>query len=908
MQYLWFKNKDTSRSPYAAFRSSFDLKEADSTVINIFADTVYSLYVNGRFIGFGPTRFDPRFPQYDSYNLKEHLRIGKNVVAVLVNFHGHKTFKNIPTEAAFTAWGDIPFKWKCREHTAYTRFTPKLSFALEAQIHYNQAGFDENWISIDYDDSNWPNAVPLKNQNAFGTLTPREIPFMELTPISPKSVTVLPLDKREDVYSFFFPCDAPGEDVYITKKFIGWGTYIYSPNKQTIIAGAFYESIWVNGEACHKTEDPNRSVRYNVLVHLNEGWNYVFAQLFSYQDVYQAYLSLPSNCGLKISADKDESSGKLFRYIPLQDEENDAMLKTLPLPLAEDFDAGPYGGWTYTTEADCATCPCREASWDIYSPPVQTISDASGFTAKKEIYPNGFSLTFDMDYMHLVFPVLKLRGVKGATIDFLYSDRFMLDNQHLRSLAWVPLGDCVVCAKDSLNWQPIQPRGFRYVSITVRNTTGDITIDNISFLSAHYPVEQIGSFECSDPLLNRIWEMGALTQRINMEDTYTDCVDRERGLYALDLLVQYHINLMCFGDQSLMKRALELYGQSNHSQTGMFRCLYPNTGDYVLPDFCLYIVNAFHAYFRQTGDVTFIQKYWPAIIENISRFNCLSDEREDKLLNAEWPEGGWPPIENDNRIGFLGDGIADIGQAMDNTGINCMFSAMYLIALRQMQEMSQAIKAGDDFSERINILEKSISKAYWNEEKGLFADTLEHTAFSPHASLWAVLAKTVTDEQRQRLKLTIPPLFTPLFKNGINPADGVRFETSRGFHLFVALYELGLDDVAESVIKEGWGYFLHKGLKTTPEHFELRHSLCHAWAAHPTYMLSRYVLGVEFDANGEVKVNPRPGTLTWAKGTVPHPKGVIEVEWRKENGKVIMKYTNLPLEAVKEILSTIEEQ
>ena len=568
MQYLWFNKKDTSRSPYAAFRSSFELSKIDSTVLNIFVDTVYALYVNGKFVGFGPTRFDPRFPQYDTYDLKEHLQIGKNVIAVLVNFHGHKVFKSIPTQGVLVAWGDIPFEWKCKEHTAYTRFTPKLSFALEAQIHYNQAGFDENWISLDYDDSSWPAAVPLENQNAFGPLTPREIPFMELTPASPKSVTVLPLDKREDVYSFYFPCDAPGEDVHIGKKFIAWGTYIYSPRKQSIIAGTFYESLWVNGEACHKTEDPSRSVRYNALMHLNEGWNYVFAQLFSYQDIYQAYLSLPSSCGLRLSADKDECSGKLFRYIPLQDDEKDEMLKSLALPLAEDFDATAYNGWIYTTKADYAACPCRESSWDIYSPPVQTIADVSGFTASKAVYPNGFTLTFDMGHMHLVFPVLQLRGVKGATIDFVYSDRFMPDNQHLRSLAWVPLGDRVVCGHDFLNWQPIQPRGFRYVSITVRGTAGDVTVDDISFLSAHYPVEQIGSFECSDPLLNRIWQMGSLTQRINMEDTYTDCVDRERGLYALDLLIQYNINLVCFGDHHLMKRALELYGQSNHYQQG----------------------------------------------------------------------------------------------------------------------------------------------------------------------------------------------------------------------------------------------------------------------------------------------------------------------------------------------------
>ncbi|MCL2363680.1 MAG: hypothetical protein FWC71_03345 [Defluviitaleaceae bacterium] len=890
MKYLWFKDHDTSRSPYAAFRASFDVQELKRTAFHIFADTVYTLFVNGVFIGFGPTRFDPRFPQYDTYDLHKHLRMGKNVIAVLVNYHGHKVFKSIPREAAFTAWGDIPLVWKCKEHTGHTQFTPKLSFALETQIHYNQGGFDENWINTDYDDSDWQQAVPLANQNAYGKLTPREIPFMELTPIKPASVTVFPLEKRENVYSFYLPTGTSDEATMIGKKFIAWSTYVYSPKKQTITAGVFYDSLWVNGSACEKTEDYDRAVRYNAVMHLDEGWNYVFGQLFVYQDIFQAYLSLPVDCGLLLSADKDESSGFNFRHIPLQDDEKDNELKSMSMPLTEDFDATRYGGWVYTTEADRAQCPIRASSWTTYAPPVQTITDLSAVTFKKEMYPNGFTLLVDMDHMCLVFPLLHMRGMQGATVDFLYGDRFMADGKHLRSLSWVPLGDRVVCANDALSWQPIQPRGFKYVSITINNAPSDVVINKIDFLSAHYPVNRIGSFECSDPLLNRIWQSGELTLRINMEDTYTDCVDRERGLYALDLLVQYCVNLATFGDHALMKRALELYGQSNHEPTGVFRCLYPNTGDYVLPDFCLYIVHSFHAYFKQTNDIAFIKTYWPAMMENIARFNRLSDEREDKLLNAEWPEGGWPPKEGDNRMGFLGDGIDSFKEALNNTGINCMFSAMYLLALRNMQEMATATQAADDFSARIAILEKSIPDAYWNEEKNLFADNLDHADFSPHASLWAVLAGAATNEHKRALQTSIPPLLTPFFINGVDFAEGCRFETSRGFHLFVALYELGLDNLVEQLIKEGWGYFLDKGLKTTPEHFSLSASQCHAWTAHPTYMLTRYALGISIDANGEVKMDPRPGTLTWAKGTVPHPNGVVEAEWHLENGKVIAKY------------------
>jgi len=914
-QYVWYNSGDTSRNPVAAFRRTFNLtKPPEKAEICLFADTVYTLHVNGNFVGFGPVRFDPRFPQYDTYDIAPYLREGKNVVAVLANFHGHKVFKSIPAQAAFIAWGQVETGgeaidiatgqpgWKCKQHTAHCRFTPKLSFALNAQIHYEQGAFDENWASLDYNDTDWPAAVTLSNQAAFGVPTPREIEFMELTDVVPAAVTIRPLLKTEELYSFSFAPPIGYDTAYDQQqgysRFICWATYVYSPRAQKVTAGVLYERLWVNGVACTNALDPVRQLRYNYVLSLNEGWNYIFGQVDLHQDIYDGYLALPNDRGLVLSADKDEKVGKLFRYIPMQPAELGEEQKKIPLPFPEDIDVSKFGGWVYTTNADRAQSPCREASWDLYDAPVQNVSptDLAGFVVQKDLYPHGFTLTIDMDHMRLVFPLLKMSGgLNGAAIDLLYSDRLADDGAHLRSLSWVPLGDRLVCGSSipstqvdsnafSIDFMPIQPRGFRYIGITVRGTTGDVKLDDIRFLSAHYPVQKIGSFECSDPLLNKIWEAGALTQYLNMEDTYTDCVDRERGLYALDLLVQYHVNLVCYGDQPLMKRALEIYGQSGH-ECGLFRCLYPNEGDYILTDFCLYIVNSFYAYYRHTNDTALVAKYWPEILKNMQVFHRLSDERADKLMNGDPPAGNWPREFVDSRTGYLGD-----GGRMDNTGINCMYSCLYLMTLREMLQMAQAVSPSDvqDLQMRISVLEKSIPTTFWSAEKGLFADNTKFETFSPHSSVYTVLAGVATPQQREELRKNVPSLFAPFFKNGLEPSGGEVFETSHGYYLFRGLYELGLPEVVERCIKEGWGYFLSQGLKTTSEHFNIGNSQCHAWTAHPTYMLSRYVLGVEFDAFGEVKLNPRPGSLAWAKGTVPHPNGRVEVEWRVVDGEVVV--------------------
>jgi len=892
-KYIWFNGGDASRNPYAAFRRTFelnDLSNLKNAEFHIFADTNYKLCVNGIFAGFGPVRFDPKYPQFDTYDLSPYLKTGKNVIAVIANFHGHKTFKNVPMIAAMIAWGQINEQssfnnidlstndqdWKCVEYAAYTRYTPKLSFALNAQIYYDQEKFDEDWILPEYNDSNWPNAVELKNQNCFGELLPRDIPFMLMADIPVTTKTrIFPIENDEDLYSFYIalPYTLDTTKPQTTyKDTVEWETYIYSPLKQDIISAVLWETVYINGKVCEpKFEDESKPLRWNFIMRLNEGWNEIKGTIKIYQDILDFYLAVPKNKGLIISADKNKNGGNLFKHttLNLKDDEPE---------------------WVYSTIKDKAESPCREASWAAYGNSVETITPdkLKTFTFKKSLYPDGFALVFDMEHMRLVFPQFILKGVKGATIDLLYNDRYMSDNKHIRQQSWIPLGDRLVCSdkSDTINWSPVQPRGFKYLNITVRNTSGDVILEKINFISAHYPVKKAGSFECSDPAFNHIWQMCARTQSVNMEDVYTDCVDRERGLYVLDTLIQYHVNLACFGDHKLMKRSLELYAQSIHPK-GLYRCLYPNTGDYILPDFSLYVIEGFYSYYLYTGDKKLIETWWDSMITNMNVFNALSDEREDYLLCADPPDRSNP---NDRRTGHLGD-----GGCTNNRGINCIFSCLYLIMLRGLAFLAKEIgknKDYEDTAKRIEILEKSISSAFWNEEKGLFSDNTDMQYFSPHASLFAVRAGVVSDDKLKILKKTLEPLLTPFFRNGYDAFGGFAFSTSYGYYMFDSMYKAGMYKTAENCMREGWGWLLAKGLKTTPEHFTLEESQCHAWTASPAYMMSRYILGVNFDIRQEfnniyidVKATDH---IKWAKGVFPHPSGDIEISWKRdENGEVV---------------------
>jgi hypothetical protein len=73
-------------------------------------------------------------------------------------------------------------------------------------------------------------------------------------------------------------------------------------------------------------------------------------------------------------------------------------------------------------------------------------------------------------------------------------------------------------------------------------------------------------------------------------------------------------------------------------------------------------------------------------------------------------------------------------------------------------------------------------------------------------------------------------------------------------------------------------------------------SLSHGWSAHPTYYLSTQVLGVKLGFPDEtdlskITIAPQANDISWARGTVPHPAGTVEVEWYLKGNKLIVNYT-----------------
>ena len=69
----------------AGFRRDIELSEVPTSAsVSLFAYTRYMLFVNGEYVGRGPNRFEPRRPEFDTWEIRRHLRQGRNTVCVQV--------------------------------------------------------------------------------------------------------------------------------------------------------------------------------------------------------------------------------------------------------------------------------------------------------------------------------------------------------------------------------------------------------------------------------------------------------------------------------------------------------------------------------------------------------------------------------------------------------------------------------------------------------------------------------------------------------------------------------------------------------------------------------------------------------------------------------------------------------
>lgn len=409
-----------------------------------------------------------------------------------------------------------------------------------------------------------------------------------------------------------------------------------------------------------------------------------------------------------------------------------------------------------------------------------------------------------------------------------------------------------------MSMNPIGETGFRFVRIDLEDKDAEIWLKAVPAIFVYKDVEYKGSFTCSDPLLNRIWDVGAYTVHLNMQEYVWDGIKRDRLVWIGDMHPETTTIQAVFGEDDAVERSLDFIREETPLPGWM-----NNYASYTM----WYVIIVYDWYFH-TGKKEFLEKqkeYLEGVAEQLSQYideNGQDTVREGRFL--DWPSEGKAKV------------------------VDAGVQAIHVWAVESLKKIFGIL--GD---------EKWVKKCEADLKKLRSYET-DYEDSKQAAALLVINGMKDAAEVNEKL-----------LRQG-----GARGMSSfMGYYILTARAMAGDYQGCLECIREYWGGMLSLGATTFWEDFDVswlenasridelpedgkvdvhgtygdycyvgyRHSFCHGWASGATPWLSENVLGIRVMEAGckKVKIEPHLGDLEWAEGAYPTPYGIIRVEHRK---------------------------
>jgi hypothetical protein len=405
---------------------------------------------------------------------------------------------------------------------------------------------------------------------------------------------------------------------------------------------------------------------------------------------------------------------------------------------------------------------------------------------------------------------------------------------------------------------------FSYAVVRFLGGSSPLRLKAVDVDFIYYPVRQTGSFECSDPEVNRIWQVGAYTAHLCMQDAVWDGPKRDRLCLAGGLDVSERVISSVFGDRFLIDKSL--------------RGLIADAGNPVskdvngIPGYSALWVLCEADYFRHTGDMAHLRSVHEPLR---GLMEYMATRIDDKGL-----------LENLKARTTFVDWSPDLdGDSPESRRVTLMEFLRAFDEGAWLLEQAGGSSASQKFLRVAEKFRGDTLKNSLDPTTNIFGGRWQTNAMAVHAGLADANRLTAVWEKI----LSRPYQFT------VTPHIN--------FYAISAMAEAGRRKEALEWIRDYWGGMLRpytttfwEGYDTRwPEehfhaHLQTDHgegyfvSLCHGWSSGPTAWLMEQILGIQPVAGGFARVNIRPDLcgLDWARGTEPCPQGLIKVDYRRD--------------------------
>lgn len=438
----------------------------------------------------------------------------------------------------------------------------------------------------------------------------------------------------------------------------------------------------------------------------------------------------------------------------------------------------------------------------------------------------------------------ELGGEKNATNDHAIRDEELL-------LPW-------------LGKKEIGNTGYRFVRIDFLEPEGELYLKEVNAISVYRDIPWLGSFSCSDTLLNRIWQTGAYTVHLNMQEFLWDGIKRDRLVWVGDMHPEVMTIGAVFGQNEVVSKSMDLIRDKTPLPGWM-------NG---ISSYSMWWILIHAQLYRQNGDLEYLMAQRDYLIPLLQQLlGKIGNDGFEKLDGHRFLD--WPSSEN-------------------QAAIHAGYQAMMTMTLSEGAELCRVM--GD----------QSMATSCQEGAARLTANVPDMNHSKQAAALLSLAGLVPSGKAVDEVIAVDGP------KN---------FSTFYGYYMLQSLAQAGEYEMAMDIIREYWGGMLKLGATTFWEDFNLewaenaygidqlpvegkddihgdfgdycyvglRHSLCHGWASGPTAWMSEHILGIKILEPGcsKVAIDANLGNLEWAEGTYPTPHGIIYVKHtRRKDGTI----------------------
>ncbi|MFA5203692.1 MAG: alpha-L-rhamnosidase C-terminal domain-containing protein [Lentisphaeria bacterium] len=414
--------------------------------------------------------------------------------------------------------------------------------------------------------------------------------------------------------------------------------------------------------------------------------------------------------------------------------------------------------------------------------------------------------------------------------------------------------------------------GFRFVRLDVpADAPAPLELAGVWAVALYRDLPYAGSFRCSDERLNQVWQTGAYTVHLNMQDYIYDGIKRDRLVWLGDLHPEVRVITTVFDDTALVPASLDFVRDRTPLPQFM-------NG---ISSYSVWWVIIQHDWYWHRGDLDYLKAQRDYLLRLLRQLAGYVGADGAETL----PGGGffdWP--SNDNPVAI-------------HAGMQALLAWGFAAGERLCRWLGEEAAA------------QACAAAH-----GRLSAHRPEAGNSKQANAFLALAGLADPGRVNREVLARDPF------SGLS--------TFLGYYVLQARALAGDQAGALEVIRRYWGGMLDRGATTFWEDFDLawlpgagridalplpgqkdlhadfgrycyqglRHSLCHGWAGGPTAWLSEQLLGAVPLAPGfaAARVQPQLFGLDWVQGTVPTPHGPLVVTAERRGDGSVARDVKVP--------------